>query len=80
MTPQPFYTRFQKVLHAIKFFDGCYEKELYNDKAKIIFFIYSQKSTSTIMCTTVSVILMTKPSKTSRTSSRVITMLTLQKE
>ncbi len=63
----------------LKLLDHYYEKELANDEAKIMFFIHSQKSTSRIMCTAVSKILMMNPSKTPRTSSMVITMLTLQK-
>ncbi len=38
MTPQSFYTRFQKALHDVKLLDCCYEKELDDTKAKIIFF------------------------------------------
>ncbi len=79
MTPQSFYIRSQKALHAIKLLDCYYEKEVDNDNAKNIFFYSFSKGTSRIMCATVSQILMTKPSKTSRTSTRAITMLTLQK-
>ncbi len=38
MTPQSFYTHFQKALHAVKLLDRCYEKELDDTEAKIIFF------------------------------------------
>ena len=38
MTPQSFYTCFQKALHAVKMLDRFYEKELDNNEAKIIFF------------------------------------------
>ncbi len=37
-TPQSFYTRFQKALHAVQLLDCHYEKELDDDKTKIIFF------------------------------------------
>ncbi len=79
MTTQSFYTRFQKALYAIKLLHCYCEKELDNDKPRLSSLIHFQKSTSRIMCATVSKILMTKPLKTSRTSSRVITMLTLPK-
>ncbi len=38
MTPQSFYTHFQKALCAVNLLDLCYEKELYDAEAKIIFF------------------------------------------
>ncbi len=38
ITPQPFYTRFQKAFHAVKLLDCCYERELDDDEAKILFF------------------------------------------
>ncbi len=38
MTPQSFYTCFQKALRVVKLLDRCYEKDLNDDKAKIIFF------------------------------------------
>ncbi len=38
MSPQSFYTHFQKALHAVKLLDNYYEKELDNDEANIIFF------------------------------------------
>ncbi len=38
MSPQSFYTRFQKALRAVKLLDHCYEKELDDNEAKIIFF------------------------------------------
>ncbi len=37
MSPQSFYTRFQKVLRAVKLLDHCYEKELDDNKAKLVF-------------------------------------------
>ncbi len=63
MNPQSFYTRFQKALHAVKLMDHCYEKELNNTEAKIIFFILFLKNTSKIMYVTVNTILMTRLSK-----------------
>ncbi len=39
MSPQSFYTRFQKALRAVKLLDRCYEKELDNNVAKLIFFL-----------------------------------------
>ncbi len=41
MTPQSFYTCFQKTLRAVKLLDCCYEKELDDTKAKTIFFFFS---------------------------------------
>ncbi len=38
MTPQSFYTCFQKALRAVKILDHCYEKELENTEFFIIFF------------------------------------------
>ncbi len=38
MSPQTFYTCFQKALHAFKLLDCCYERDLDDNKAKILFF------------------------------------------
>ncbi len=38
MTLHSFYTCFQKVLHAVKLLDHCYEKDLDYDETKILFF------------------------------------------
>ncbi len=38
MSLQPFYTHFQNALHAVKLLDHCHEKDLDNNKSKIIFF------------------------------------------
>ena len=38
MTPQSFYTHFQKVFRAVKLLDHYYEEDLDDDEAKIIFF------------------------------------------
>ncbi len=38
MSPQSFYTHFQKALRAVKLLDCYYEKELNDNEAKIIFF------------------------------------------
>ncbi len=38
MSPQSFYTRFQKALHAVKLLDRCYEKELDDAEAKSTYF------------------------------------------
>ncbi len=38
MTPQSFYTLFQKALCPVKLLDHCYERELDDTEAKIIFF------------------------------------------
>ncbi len=38
MSPQTFYTCFQKAIHTVKLLDHCYEKELDANKAKIVFF------------------------------------------
>ncbi len=43
MTLQSFCTHFQKALSAINFLDYYYEKELDNDKSKIIFFYLFSK-------------------------------------
>ncbi len=40
MSPQAFLTCFQKALQAVKLLDCCYEKELDNDKGKVLF-LYS---------------------------------------
>ncbi len=71
MTPQSFYTRFQKAFRAVKILDHCYEKELDDTEAKIIFFILFLKNTSKIMSVTVNTSLMTRLSKISRISFRV---------
>ncbi len=36
MSPQAFLICFQKALRAVKLLDHCYEKELDNDKAKVL--------------------------------------------
>ncbi len=37
MSPQTFYTSFHKALHAVKLLDCYYEKDLDDDRAKILF-------------------------------------------
>ncbi len=75
MSPQSFYTRFQKVLHAVKLLDRCYEKELDNKEAKIIFSMPFLRSKSRITCAMDSATLIKKLLKTSRISFKVILTL-----
>lgn len=70
MASQSFLTRFQKVLDAAKLVDCCYEKELDDKEAKILFFIHSLKNKFRI-----NVPLTMTPSKISRTSFKGILML-----
>ncbi len=74
MSPQTFDTSFQIVMHTVKLLDCCYEKELDNEKAKIIFFIHPQKNTSNIMYIMIVLFLIKTLWKTSRTSSKATTM------
>ncbi len=50
MTPQSFYAGFQKALHVIKLLDQIYEKQLDDDKAKIIFFLFISKRAHPGLC------------------------------
>ncbi len=65
-SPQPFLTHFQKAMHALKLLNNCYKKELYDGKAKILFFIHFRIIISRIMFTLQIVILMLRHWKPSR--------------
>ncbi len=80
MTPQSFYTHFQKALCAVNLLDHCYEKEFNNDKAKISFFTHSPRTTSTTTRSMVNVILTQTLSKISTIFSTAIMMLTRQRK
>ncbi len=49
MFPQTFYTHFLKALHAIELFNDCYNKDLDDNKAKILFFILFPRNAFKIM-------------------------------
>ncbi len=72
MSPQSFYTLFQKALCAVKLLDHCCKKELDNDKENILIFIHFPRNTFKIMYIMVTVTLIWKPWKTSRISFKAI--------
>ncbi len=75
MSLQTFCSCFQEAMCAVKILDHCHEKNLDDNKNKILFFIYSPRNTFKIMCIMVIVISIQKLWNTSRMFSKAIMML-----